>query len=253
MFDVALVKNHFDKSAVEYDRHALLQRAVRAHAMGVAARYWKGQEHLLDMGCGTGAFAREARQQKHRWHITSLDIAPAMCALAGRAVNADAQCMPFAPGSFDGIFSSLMLQWANTPSGVFLEMARVAKAGSISVLTTLTQGTLHELRHAFALLDDAPHVSPFTPAQDVIADAAAARFSLVSAEQKTCVEHYGDVIALMRSLQAIGATNTNIKRKRGLYTSRQFTRLEHHYAQSFGDAQGLPATWQVLTLALKKA
>lgn len=256
MFDLRALKENFGNAAPVYDRHAHLQRAVREHAIALAKNYWHGEEHILDLGCGTGAFTHEAALLKLRWNITSLDLSYGMCCIAAKyntpIINANAEQIPFKEGSFDGVFSSLMLQWVNTPGRVFTELARIMKPNGICVLSTLVQGTLHELRDAFAAMDDAPHVSEFMAAHDLLALADSAGFSLELAKQNPWVEHYPDVIALMRALQAIGATNKASTRKRGLSTPQQFARLEQLYAKQSATAKGLPATWQVLNLVLRK-
>jgi malonyl-CoA O-methyltransferase len=98
-----------------------------------------------------------------KWRVTSLDLSLGMCAVAreksGAVVNADAACMPFADDSFDGLFSSLMLQWADYPQALWNEMARVVKPQGRVVLATFVRGTLHELREAFSTLDGKAHVS----------------------------------------------------------------------------------------------
>ena len=251
MFDVGAIKQNFGRAARSYDDNAQLQRHVRARCLALARQQWRPGAHILDNGCGTGALFAEAKD----WLITSLDVSFGMCRLAAKqqpVINGNAEALPFADAMFDGIFSSLMLQWANDAKAAFCEMARVLKPGGHAVIATLADGTLHELREAFAALDAYPHVSDFLAAHQVLAMAGDAEFSLVAAKQDVLVEHYPDTVELMRSLQAIGATNKQKNRKRGLMTPKQFTLLEQAYAQKFRDARGLPASWQVLTMVLRR-
>ena len=253
MFDTVAIKQNFGQAAMQYDAHANLQRTVRTHCLRLAKPYWQAGSQILDAGCGTGAFTREASQQ--RWGITQLDMAHGMCRQAARSaptVNADAQSIPFARNTFDGIFSSLMLQWVDTPGRVFEEMQRILKPRGIVLLSTLADGTLLELREAFSTLDSVPHVSNFMPAHSILEAAGESGLSLSSAQRMPLVEHYPDTIALMRNLQAIGAVNKETSRKRGLSTPRQFARLEEYYRRRYNTPKGLPATWQVLFLVLRK-
>ena len=256
MFDVAAVKNDFGKSAALYDRHAHLQRVVREHAIALARNYWRGSEQLLDMGCGTGALSHEAALLGLKWNIASLDISPGMCRVAlrhsARVVNAGAQCIPLGDARMDGVFSSLMLQWVDTPYGVFSELARILKKGGVAVLSTLVHGTLHELEAAFCAVDDRPHVSRFLHAHALLALAEQAGLSLELARQAVHVEHHPDTVSLMRGLQAIGAANKSAVRKRGLSTARQFSALEAAYRERFAGPQGLPASWHVLYLVVRR-
>lgn len=246
MFDRQAVKLAFGRAAAEYDAQAQLQRQVREHGVTLAEDYWKEGAAILDAGCGTGAFAQETG----RWRVTGLDMALGMCREAqGKhaVVNADAAAMPFADGSFDGLFSSLMLQWANDPTAVWREMARVVRRGGVCVVSTLVQGTLQELREAFAAVDDAPHVSEFLSGTDVVEAATQAGFQVIAGEAQVITEHYVDMLSVMHSLKAIGAGNKHAARRRGMMTPRQMERLAYKR-----DERGLPVTWRVMYLTLGK-
>lgn len=250
MFDSHAIQRSFSRAAGRYDEHALLQRHVRELLARIAAPYFTPHARLLDLGCGTGAFAREAAQE-----IMQLDCAPDMCRLAagsGPAACGNAEALPFADRSFDGIFSSLMQQWLNDPQSAWTEMSRVITPGGYIALSTLTEGTLLELRDAFAHVDDFPHISEFLKPHRVLAQAGAAGLSLVTARQFPTIEYYADAIAVMRALQAIGATNKHRRRRRGLMTPAQFARLEAAYERLHRQPRGLAATWQVLYIVLKK-
>jgi len=251
MFDANAVKESFGRAAVDYDAHAELQHDVRGHCLQLAAQFWPKGSHILDAGCGTGAFAKTAKTLG--WQITGVDLAPGMCALAASenaiTLNADIQDLPLPDASFDGVFSSLTLQWLNQPADALAEMARVLKPDGHMVLSTFVEGTLAELAQAFHVVDDRPHVSRFLAPHQLLGFAKQAGLSLVVARQIRIVEYYADIIALMRRLQAIGATNQDIMRRRGLMTLRQFARLEQAYLAT---PRGLPVTWQALYLVLQK-
>lgn len=250
MFDTSAIAESFGRAAPHYDAHAPLQHAVRRQAAALAAPHFAPGALVLDLGAGTGAFAGEHRQ----WRVVSLDIAPAMCAAArahGPAVAAQALRLPFADGAFNGVFSSLMLQWVDTPGEVFSEIARVLRPGGHAAVATLAEGTLDELREAFATVDAAPHVSDFAAPHALMAAADAAGLALRQARLVPVTEHYPDAIALMRGLQAIGATNKRAHRRRGLMTPAQFARVEAAY-EPRRRPQGLPASWQVLHLLLER-
>ena len=256
MFDRQAVKEAFGRAAPVYDAHAHLQRQVRQHCLSLGQSYWPSGKHILDAGCGTGALLQEAAQLRLKWRVTSLDLSLGMCAVAreksGAVVNADASSMPFADASFDGLFSSLMLQWANNAQAVWQEMERVLKPHGRIILSTFVHGTLQELREAFSSLDGKPHVSYFMQAHEILKCAADAGFTLAMAEQVRIVNHYPDAIALMRSLQFIGATHKDAGRSKGLMTLKQLAGVERTYEKRFGSPEGLPATWQLLCLVLQK-
>ena len=256
MFDTQALKESFGRAAPAYDVQAHLQRRVRRHCIAAAKRCWPAGARILDLGCGTGMLWQEAAQLKLRWRITGLDLSFGMCTemreKGGRVINADAAALPFADASFDGIFSSLMLQWMNDLPAACREMSRILKPNGLAVVATFVQGTLHELQSAFSILDNTPHVSHFPPAHEVLKHTHEAGFVMAAAEQAMLVEHYPDAIALMRSLQAVGATHKETGRRRGLMTLSQLAGVEQAYEKRFSDADGLRATWQLLYLVLQK-
>lgn len=256
-FDRRRIQSDFGKAAAVYDAHAELQALIRADALRLGAGHWPETAHILDVGCGTGACAREARDQGLSLHFTAIDIAPGMCAQARRALPrvaaAGADALPFAEAAFDGLFSSLMLQWAEDTLAVLREMARVTRPGGIAVVTSFTRGTLSELTDSFALLDSAPHINRFLEPAQLSALAVHAGFALLHAEEERFTEYYSDAASLMRGIKAIGAGNKQEARAKGLMTPRRLAALESRYRESFGHPEkGLPATWNAMTLLLEK-
>lgn len=256
MFDRDAIKAAFGKAATQYDAHAGLQKIVRAECVALAQACWGSDAAILDAGCGTGALAREAAELGLGWDITGLDLSPGMCREAHhslpRIVCAGAEALPFADASFDGVFSSLMLQWTGSPLAALREMARVTRPGGACVLATFTEGTLKELGDTLEGMGGPPRISPFMDAMQLSAFAAHAGFMLLSVEEETITEHYSDALSLMRSLKAIGAANKRADRRKGLMTRRQLQSIEQQYRRRFADKKGLPATWQVMYMMLGK-
>lgn len=250
------LKNGFGQAASHYDEHAELQALIRADAMALAIEHWPKNASILDLGCGTGAFAREAQLQGLSLKITGADIALGMCIQAHkttpRVVNASADALPFKDESFDGVFSSLMLQWADNTLATLREIARVCKPGGRAILTSFTHGTLGELAETFATLDTAPHINSFLEPMQLSAQAAHAGLALLHAEEETFTEYYSDAASLMRNMKAIGASSKREDRPKGLMTPKRLKTLEARYKEHFGKAEGLPATWNAMTLLLEK-
>jgi ubiquinone/menaquinone biosynthesis C-methylase UbiE len=105
--------------------------------------------HALEIGPGPGYLGLEWLKKTQSTRLTGADINPEMIARAtanaetydpaARAeyVLADAQALPFADDSFEGIFSNGSLhEWAQ-PAGVLREMAWVLRPGGLLVLSDL--------------------------------------------------------------------------------------------------------------------
>jgi ubiquinone/menaquinone biosynthesis C-methylase UbiE len=97
---------------------------------------------VLDVGCGSGWFSREADRRGAR--VTSLDIAIALLhetrkkVLAGR-VNGDACALPFADASFDLVISSECIEHTVDPRLALAEIHRVTRPGGRLLITVPNQ------------------------------------------------------------------------------------------------------------------
>jgi ubiquinone/menaquinone biosynthesis C-methylase UbiE len=96
----------------------------------------------LDVGCGTGFLALQLAGLGH--HIVGVDGAEAMLILArakasqaGLTIDfwlADADKLPFAPGSFDLIIERQVLWTLPDPAAALAEWARVLRLGERLIL-----------------------------------------------------------------------------------------------------------------------
>jgi SAM-dependent methyltransferase len=111
---------------------------------------------VLDVGCGSGWFSREAARRGAR--VTSLDIAMQLLHETRRKVdtdrvNADACALPFADGSFDLVISSECIEHTLDPRLALREIHRVTRPGG-RLLVTVPNRTWHfsaTIAHVFKL------------------------------------------------------------------------------------------------------
>ena len=90
----------------------------------------KNAQHVLEVGCGTGAILRELTPPAS---LHGLDLDPA--ALAECRINAstvsltrgDGHCLPYPDQSFDIAYCHYLLLWVHDPLQVVREMARVGR------------------------------------------------------------------------------------------------------------------------------
>ena len=265
-FDARQVRRAFSRAAAGYDAAATLQREVEARLLESldynAARNEGARlpQRVLDLGSGTGNAATMLRGRWPKAQVLALDLALPMLREARRRerwnplrrgidrVCADARALPLAEGSIDLLFSNLCLQWVEDLPAVFSGFRRVLRPGGMLLVSTFGPDTLHELRGSFAEADaQAPHVSPFAAiAQfgDALMDAG---FRDPVLDRDIMHTRYPDLAALMRELRALGATNALRSRRHTLTGKARFARAAEAYANGFGDKDGLPATWEIIT------
>lgn len=252
--DKSKVAASFSRAAATYDSVAELQRRVGgqllAHldAMQLPA---PAVAPVLDLGCGTGCFSGALARRFGDNAVLGLDIAEGMlqfarrrCRGEGRWLCADAERLPLADNSVDGIFSSLTVQWCEQLTPLFQEMARVIRPGGWLALATLGPHTLHELRSAWSRVDSYTHVNRFAPRGDLQRALARARFADISWRGETVVMQYREVRDLTRELKALGAHNVNAGKSAGLTGRRRIQQFLAAYEPFRRDGK-LPATYEV--------
>lgn len=253
--DKGLVAASFSRAADSYDSVADLQRRVGKRLLeclpaSVAPRRW------LDLGCGTGHFARALEKLYPQAEGLALDLAEGMLRHArprGGArffVAGDAEALPLRAASCELIYSSLALQWCANLQGVLAEARRVLCPGGVLAFSSLADGTLDELRQSWRHVDRCVHVNRFRQLRDYQALCAESGLRVLHLEQHPIVLYFPDVISLSRELKALGAHNLNAGRPTGLAGRSRLRMLADAYEQ-FRVPRGLPATYQAVFAILE--
>ena len=253
--DRRAVVQAFDRASASYDAAAALQERVRNELMGRLADLELAPASILDLGAGTGHASRALKRRYPEAIVVAVDIAPGMLEKARHQsrwlrrferVRADAYTLPFRGGSFDLIFSSLMLQWCDDLDAVFAEITRVLKPGGALIFSTFGPDTLLELRESWRA-SDAPgnHVNHFFDAPSLGSALMHAGLSEPVLDVDRIVMGYDDVLTLMRELKSIGAHNVTRGRARGLTGRKRLAAMTQAYESLRRDGK-LPATYEVI-------
>lgn len=252
--DPAVVARSFGSASRTYDAAATLQALVRDELLSRLELLRAPPCAMLDLGAGTGVAAVEMKRRYRNAVVTAADIAAPMLQVARgrsrfwrpiRCVEADAQSLPFEDASFDVVFTSLMLQWLQPPDVALQEIRRVLKPGGLLLASSFGPETLQELRSAWSAADDGVHVNEFIDMHDLGSALSRAGFTEPVLDVDRHRRHYPDARALMHELKAIGAHNLSPRRARGLTGRQAFQKMNSAY-ESMRQAEGLPATWQVV-------
>lgn len=235
--DKALIARQFGGASKTYDGASRLQRLMGEAMFGAleaSGETWSGRQ-VLDLGCGTGWFARKMASA---WQapVTGVDLSPGMIQQArdggGPAVAwrvADAEALPFADASFDVVFSNLMVQWCADPRTVFAECRRVLRPGGRLVMSTLLDGTLAELAEAWAKADPGQqHINRFET-KEQLRLWAEAELPGARVETRTIPLPYASPLALAAELRQLGAGFKSENRRKTMTAPGRVRDMCRHY------------------------
>jgi malonyl-CoA O-methyltransferase len=250
--DPRQIRRAFGRAAKTYAKHAALQREVEDRLLERLEYVERTPQRVLDIGCGLGRASSLLRKRWKSAQTVALDLALPMLRRVHTGwrhplarICADARALPLADASIDVLFSNLCIQWIDDVPALFEEFRRVLRPGGYLAISTFGPDTLYELRAAWAAADRAPHVSGFVDIARVgdALMAAGFRDPVLDAEHFTLT--YTDAASLMRELKAIGATNADARRMRGLTGKNHLRRALDAY-ESFRREDVLPATYEVI-------
>ncbi len=254
--DKRQVAASFSRAAESYDAVAELQRNVGTQLLARLPTSLR-PDRWLDLGCGTGYFTRALAERYAQGEGLAVDIAEGMLRHArpqgGAAhfIAGDAEALPLQSDSVDLLFSSLALQWCADFPRVLSEAQRVLRPGGVLAFSSLCVGTLQELRDSWLAVDGFVHVNRFRRFEDYQQLCAASGLQPLTLQRQAEVLHFPDLRSLTTSLKDLGAHNLNPGRPGGL-TGRSRIRALIEAYECFRQAQGLPATYQVVYGVLQK-
>lgn len=267
------VASQFNRAAHTYDNAARIQQ-FSADELAQRLRFIQDTSNTamtgswLDLGCGTG-FAVPTLIQQGAQYVIGADLAHAMCLasddklaeLPFQSITCDAEHLPFANDSFDGIYSNLMIQWSEQLSDLFSEANRVIKPGGLFAFATLGPNTMIELKRAWQQVDPFTHVNTFNDKNDLIANCEQF-FDIESIYQQDVIQQHPSLKSLLKELKAIGATNVNSGRRPGLGGRERLNKLEQAYRQQSDSSNNtaddnlpspyLPLTYDLIWVVARK-
>ena len=255
--------------------------AMRMHERLGLVRLMPAQ--VLDAGCGTGADLPALQKHYPQARIIGVDGAQAMlqearvrehAALssmnrllsqwlprqlsAARGLQAGLACsdfarLPFAPGSFDLVWSNLALHWHPQPDRVFAEWRRALRVDGLLMFSCFGPDTFKQLRSAFAGMAGGPgdagngaqRVLPFVDMHDFGDMLIQAGFATPVMDMENITVTYESVDRLLADARAWGG-NALATRPRGLLGRRAHGRFLDRLEAMRGADGRIALTFEVI-------
>lgn len=255
-----------------FDRRALRRNRARAAALGDSADFLfvESAERLadrladvnrrfpraLDLGCRNGQLGQALRGRAGIEWMVAADPSPGFARLApAPRLAAESEALPFAPHSFDAVFSNLALHWTNDLPGALLQLRQMLRPDGLLLAALFGGDTLHELRQAWLEAESemengaSPRVSLFADPRDLAGLLQRAGFALPVVDSDRIEVTYSDALKLMQDLRLMGEANTSTLRRRNLTRRTTLLKAAAIYQSRFARADGrLRATFEIVTL-----
>jgi len=254
--DKARIMHSFAAASATYDNVAGLQRTVGKELLkSIDATQLTGGT-VLDLGCGTGFLTGELLAHSNHETMIALDIVLSMLQttqgkLADKpnitCVCADAERLPFAEQSLDSVVSNLALQWCRNLEAVFTGIKRALKPGGQLVFSTFGPQTLHELKSAWAAVDNYSHVNAFYSEAQLKQFLQQAGFKHTQIKSTLYTPRYDSVRTLMQELKQLGAHHVIAGRNNKITTKTAMQQMIAAYEKHRVEDQ-LTATFEVITV-----
>lgn len=252
------LRQSFGSASASYDGVAALQRSVGLKLLREAVP-GNLSGTVLDLGCGTGFVTGKLLEHPAVERLVALDIAMPMLQTARNKLGApdrlhfvcgDAENPGFAADSVDAVVSNLALQWCRDLAGLFGELQRILRPEGLLAFSTFGPRTLGELKHAWAEVDDYPHVNEFYQAAELRRCMHQAGFKEIVVRSETYQPVYRTVLDLMKELKNMGAHNVASGRNKRLTTKNQLTRMIDAYPLRLGDRRPV-ATFEAFIVSAR--
>ncbi len=106
---------------------------------------WRGDELVVDVGCGAGAYVEAVRARTPHYVAGDLSLGMLQVVAAPARVNLDANRLPLAGNSVDVLLANHMIYHVPDKDRALAEFARVLRAGGVLLAATNSASTMMEL------------------------------------------------------------------------------------------------------------
>lgn len=240
------VATFFSRAGSTYARSAGVQAVVARDCAGRVPEQSYGL--VVEIGAGGGVLTRVLRDRIGARCYVAVDIASGMLgAVASEAgvcpVVADGESMPLCDGAADLLVSSSTMQWYDAPERSLPRNLALLKDGGTFSVSLFVAGTLTELAQSsaatgFGSVYALPEAERFL---SVLENVPGITYQHVVSDY---VWEYPSPREFLRNLKQTGVNYTQSKRA---FSRRAYARFLEHYAAHHASANGVRASYRVLS------
>jgi NADH dehydrogenase [ubiquinone] 1 alpha subcomplex assembly factor 5 len=168
-------------------------------------------------------------------------------------ICADAEFLPFAPGTFDLTLSALDFHTINDLPGTLIQIRQSLKPDGLLMAAMAGDDTLMELKDSLMRAEleikggVSPRIFPFADKRQMGALLQRAGYALPVVDSERVTVTYKTMFDLIRDLRAMGETNALLRRNKSWPGRELFLRAAEHYAQNHADPDGrIRATFNII-------
>lgn len=201
------IASRFSKAAPKYNDFACIQETLAEKALNL---YEASEGKTLDIGCATGKHTIKLGRK-----VVGLDLAIGMINQAQSThgkkaewVNGDMDNLPFPANSFAHVFSSMALQWSDSPQVVMQQIHKVLIPKGDATLLIPVRGSFHQLVSAYEQIGQSARLNPLPLESEWLQAAENAGFKVTHAEVVVEADTFPDLLRLLSSISKIGAAST---------------------------------------------
>jgi malonyl-CoA O-methyltransferase len=253
------VKDNFERHALTYDRHALVQTEMARVLCSAIGKTGRAFSSIQEAGCGTGIFSRQLLDTFHPRFIRLSDISRSMLNLAAarcaglpdvtvECVEGDIEEMDLGR-NFDLFATNAVFQWVKNLGGLFARITTALAPTGLLAFNLFLPGTFHELATALenATVAREPDLKnpilEFHPEQEVLDNLAGAGFRVLELFIREHIPLYRTPGDFLKALKKIGAAHF----AEGTLSPGIMRKLIKSYQHEFQNRDGLvSATYRVM-------
>lgn len=248
-----VTQRKFSTAASQYVAHAHVQKQaaidlIKLIKLDASTKH----KHCVDLGAGPLVNTEEL--QGIYKQVIAMDLSLSM--LKNSAVNAPRICadmdnLPFQQNSIDVVFSNFAMQWSANFEMLMYSLHSALKPGGQAYISTVVEGSLHEIKTAFATLDSHSHINNFLSRDNINQSVKRAGFIINNATEVIYTDEFTSPLKAISSIKAIGATSKNKASQRpGLLTKSALQKVCAAYPLINNQAH---VSYHVVLLSLEKA